>query len=52
LEDSLSVETSRTDHASRAVDVNRPVAFIVRVGGRDSDGNRSVDTKNRWAGVA
>ncbi|MGV2339825.1 MAG UNVERIFIED_CONTAM: hypothetical protein LVR18_39490 [Planctomycetaceae bacterium] len=27
------------------------VAFIVRAGGRDSDGSRSVDTKNHWTGV-
>jgi hypothetical protein len=26
-------------------------AFIVRAGGRDSDGSRSVDTKNRRTGV-
>jgi hypothetical protein len=27
------------------------VAFIVRAGGRDSDGSRNVDTKNRWTGA-
>jgi hypothetical protein len=34
LKDSLSAETPRTDHAWRAVDVNRPVTL----GGRNWDG--------------